>query len=99
MASYFADGAEGPLESLIYLQPEGSTTHTVAPSYSPWLFDAAKMGWRLDPDPIPADSLTVGVSWQSGVMTLLVTAISENIEPSFLIYSLTLSPRQFGAST
>ncbi len=99
MASYFGDGAEGPLESLIYLQPEGSSFHTVAPSYSPWLFDAAKMGWLLDPDPIPADSLTVGVSWQGGVMTLLVTAISENMEPSFLTYSLTLSPRQFGAST
>ncbi len=98
MVGYLPDGAEGPLESLIYLVPGETTSHTLSPLYLPLLWDTAKLAWRSNPGTLPADSIPDGVSWQKGAMTILVSVIYQSLEPALVTYSLTFSPRQLGSS-
>jgi hypothetical protein len=94
MAAYLLDGAEGPLESLIYLGTEDSGPRLLTPQYVPWLWDTAEKAWRLDPVPLPANSVPQGVSWWAGRMTLIVSVVHQGVEPYFQTFSLTLTPDQ-----
>jgi hypothetical protein len=94
MVTYLSDGAEGPLESLIYLHTEDSGAHLMSPQYMPWLWDTAEMTWRVDPVLLPANSVPQGVSWWSGRMTIIVSVVHQGVEPFFQTFSLTLTPFQ-----
>jgi hypothetical protein len=98
MVAYLSDGAEGPLESLIYLRTEDSSPHLLTPQYTPWLWDTAEKAWRLDPVPLPANSVPQGVSWWSGQMTLIVSVVYQGVQPFFQTFSLTLTPLQLVTS-
>jgi hypothetical protein len=98
MVVYLSDGAEGPLESLIYLRSEDSGPHLITPQYTPWLWDTAEKAWRLDPVPLPANSVPQGVSWWGGQMTIIVSVVHQGVQPFFQTFSLTLTPLQLVTS-
>jgi hypothetical protein len=98
MVAYLSDGAEGPLESLIYLGTQDSSSHLLTPQYMPWLWDTAEKAWRQDPVPLPANSVPQGVAWWSGQMTLIVSVVHQGVEPFFQTFSLTLTPLQLVTS-
>jgi hypothetical protein len=98
MVAYLSDGAEGPLESLIYLRTEDSGSHLLTPQYMPWLWDTAEKAWKLDPVTLPANSVPQGVSWWSGQMTIIVSVVHQGVQPFFQTFSLTLTPLQLVTS-
>ncbi|MGO8949188.1 MAG: hypothetical protein ACLQUY_16385 [Ktedonobacterales bacterium] len=98
MVGYLPDGAEGPLESLVYLLPGGSTSRSQSPLYLPWLWDTVSKTWKSAPVNLPINSIPQGVSWQNGVMTILVSVIAQGVLPLLVTFSLTFSPRQLTAS-
>jgi hypothetical protein len=98
MVGYLSDGAEGPLESLIYLRAEDGGPHLLTPEYMPWLWDTAEKAWRLDPVPLPANSVPQGVSWWRGQMTVIVSVVRQGVQPFFQTFSFTLTPLQLAGS-
>lgn len=92
MSVFLPDAGEGPLESLIYLRSQDTTTRTLSPLYLPWLWDTVGKVWRLDPVVLPANSVPQGVSWQNGTMTIIVSVIHQGVEPVFQTFSFTLTP-------
>jgi hypothetical protein len=94
MVAYLSDGAEGPLESLIYLGTEDTGPRVLTPQYVPWLWDTAEKAWRQDPVPLPADSVPQGVSWWGGDMTLIVSVVRPGVDPYFQTFSMTLTTFQ-----
>jgi hypothetical protein len=98
MVAYLADGGEGPFESFIDLCTQDSGAHLLTTKYVPWLWDTAQKVWRLDPIPLPANSVPQGVSWWGGRMTLIVSVIHQGVQPFFQTFSLTLTPHQLAAA-
>jgi hypothetical protein len=94
MAGLLPDGGEGPLESLIYLRSQDATSHALSPLYLPWLWDTERRAWTVDPLYLPANAIPQGVSWENGVMTIIISVIHQGLEPFLENFSLILTPRE-----